>query len=82
MHPPLRLEQWHLTVQYRHGPPGMRTCVHCRQHALQIDKPSDAAIDVVNLSSNGKVGAGDVAGSSSALPFDQLHMVNACCVGF
>jgi ABC-type multidrug transport system ATPase subunit len=40
----------------------------------KIDKPQEAAIDVVNLSSNGKVGAGDVAGSSSALPFDQLHM--------
>jgi hypothetical protein len=49
---------------------------HCHQRALQIDKPQEAAIDVVNLSSNGKVGAGDVAGSSSALPFDQLHMVS------
>lgn len=53
----------------------MCLCVHCCQHAPQIDKPREAAIDVVNLSSNGKVGAGDVAGSSSALPFDQLHMV-------
>lgn len=44
-------------------------------HALQVEKPTESAIDVVNLASNGKVGADDVAGSSSALPFDQLHMV-------
>jgi hypothetical protein len=37
---------------------------------------------VVNLSSNGKVGAGDVAGSSSALPFDQLHMVRTLTTPF
>jgi hypothetical protein len=45
-------------------------------HALQIDKPTEAAIDVVKLASNGKVNADDVAGSGSALPFDQLHMVS------
>ena len=60
-----------------HDTAHVSTNVHCRQHAPQIDKPQEAAIDVVNLSSNGKVGAGDVAGSSSALPFDQLHMVRA-----
>jgi hypothetical protein len=42
-----------------------------------MDKPTDAAIDVVKLQSNGKVAAEDMAGSSSALPFDQLHMVSA-----
>lgn len=50
-------------------------CGKLRLCARQMDKP-DTGVDIVNLGSNGKVGYDDVPGSSSALPFDQLHMVS------